>query len=1066
MTSATDRLVFAPLGSGLRKSLEQVVVEARDVVEAGVGKVVVGRLGVGERRSPTGLADDEKVLRRALVAKRRQAGSMEAVVEEVAFGLWHRMLFARFLAENNLLIHPTHNVPVSLAECTELAEAEGLADGWMVASRFASNMLPGLFPQDDPLAQLQLLPEDLAALEGLLEGLDREVFTSDDGLGWVYQFWQSKRKDEVNASEVKIGARELPAVTQLFTEHYMVRFLLENSLGAWWAARHPDSPLIEAFEYLRFADDGKPAAGSFDMWPDTAAEVTVMDPCCGSGHFLTTAFEMLWRMRAEEEHLDPADAQDAVLRDNLFGLEIDPRCTQIAAFNLALTAWKADDEYRPLPIPNIACSGIRIAGSLEDWQNLAGDDARLQTGLEHLHAQFKDADTLGSLINPRQSTEEDTLLSVDYEQLEPLLHQALQRETPDDPTAAIFGHQAQAITKAATLLSHQYTLVTTNPPFLFLGRGVEVLSSFAADAFDRSNTNLSTVTIERSLLSLVDGGSLAMVSPEDWLFLTSYQSMRRHTLETTRLNLVVGLGTGAFTTSAIGSRVRVTILILSNQRPAITHNWSSLDLNNGSGPEGKSRLAQEVRIQTRSQADLLEGPDARILLDPIAQGTPLLGDYASGIHGLGTKDSLRFIRSYWEVPENGVDWEFMQSTVTETRPWGGLSSIVYWQQRRGVLHELGKTGDAILVGSAAYGRPGVVVSQTGELSCSLYWGGHFFKNAAVVSPNDPLLMKALWAFCASPDYNQSVRAVDQSLKVTNRTLVKVPFDVEYWREVAEEEFPDGLPEPYSDDPTQWLFLGEPTDTTRPLQVAVARLLGYSWPDQQPDDLDALADEDGIVCLPPVLGEQFAAQRLQDLLIRAFQPDNPTQLINQLLADEDAEGKTLEEWLRDLFFKQHCKLFHNRPFIWHITDGSRDGFSALVNYHKLDRDTLKRLTNTYLKWWIDRQQAQIRSEEPGAEARLAAAEELRVKLELILEGEPPNDIYVRWKPLSDQPIGWDPDLNDGIRLNLRPFVETEVLRSKLNVKWGKDRGKNPDGTERHNNLHPTRQQKHDARKETT
>ncbi len=113
---------------------------------------------------------------------------------------------------------------------------EGLgADRWVVASLFAAVMLPGLFPRDDVLGRLELAREDLVELEGMLDGIPVEVFTSDDGLGWVYQFWQSRRKDEVNASEVKIGARELPAVTQLFTEHYMVRFLLENSLGAWWA---------------------------------------------------------------------------------------------------------------------------------------------------------------------------------------------------------------------------------------------------------------------------------------------------------------------------------------------------------------------------------------------------------------------------------------------------------------------------------------------------------------------------------------------------------------------------------------------------------------------------------------------------------------------------------------------------------------------------------------------------------------------------------------------------------------------------------------------------------------
>jgi len=1014
------------------------------VVETGVGKVVEGRLGVGERRPPSGLADDEKLLRLAVLAKRRQAGSTEAVVEEVAFGLWHRMLFARFLAENSLLIHPELGVAVSLAECVELAESEGLGDGWMVASRFASDMLPGLFPQDDPLAQLQLLPEDLAVLEGLLEGLDREVFTSDDGLGWVYQFWQSKRKDEVNASEVKIGARELPAVTQLFTEHYMVRFLLENSLGAWWAARNPDSPLVEAFEYLRFTDDGEPAAGSFEGWPDTVAEVTVMDPCCGSGHFLTTAFEMLWRMRAEEEHLDPEAAQDAVLRDNLFGLEIDPRCTQIAAFNLALTAWKTGG-YRSLPIPNVACSGIRVAGSLDDWRKLAGDDPRLQAGLEALHAQFKDADTLGSLINPKQATEGDTLLSVDYEELEPLLHLALQRETAEDPTAAIFGHQAQAITKAATYLSHQYTLVTTNPPFLGRGKQSDDVA-IGATKYSQARADLSTVFVLRALELLSPVGSLAFVLPDTWRFIPAYAQFQERLISLSLPLLVVGLGPRAFETQLYDYPIG---LLIAGRRKS---------------PRGKVTVAHCPPGEPASEAAFTMPLEQFPLTAAGLRGlrgrqAHSLRDYSEGLEGLSTGDGAQYQRKFWEVQSAG--WYHLQKRPENTKLYGGSAEVFLWENGAG---DLAKAAGARIQGLDAWGKVGVLVERQSSVRSCLYLGDPFFKTSVAVVPKNPSHLEAIWAYCSSKEYQAAVRAEDPRVGIATSAITKVPFDVDHWSRVAAEEFPDGLPEPYSDDPTQWLFLGDPTDTTNPLQVAVARLLGYGWPDQQPDDLDALADKDGIVCLPPVFGERSAAQRLQDFLVKAFQPDNPTQLINQLLAGENAEGKTVEEWLRGSFFKQHCKLFHNRPFIWHITDGRKDGFSALVNYHKLDRDTLKRLTNTYLKWWIDHQQSQVRNEEPGAEARLAAAEELQAKLELILEGEPPYDIYVRWKPLHEQPIGWEPDLNDGVRLNVRPFVEAGVLRTKFNVKWGKDRGKNPDGTERHNDLHHTRQQKQQARKE--
>jgi hypothetical protein len=145
------------------------------------------------------------------------------------------------------------------------------------------------------------------------------------------------------------------------------------------------------------------------------------------------------------------------------------------------------------------------------------------------------------------------------------------------------------------------------------------------------------------------------------------------------------------------------------------------------------------------------------------------------------------------------------------------------------------------------------------------------------------------------------------------------------------------------------------------------------------------------------------------------------------------------------------------------DGQRDGFSALVNYHRLDRKTLEKLTYSYLgQDWVERQRAEVRDEVAGAEARLAAALELQRKLEAILEGDTPFDIFVRWKELREQPIGWEPDLNDGVRLNIRPFVEAGVLRSPFNIHWKKDRGKSPDGSERHNDIHHSLAEKRDAR----
>ncbi len=303
------------------------------------------------------------------------------------------------------------------------------------------------------------------------------------------------------------------------------------------------------------------------------------------------------------------------------------------------------------------------------------------------------------------------------------------------------------------------------------------------------------------------------------------------------------------------------------------------------------------------------------------------------------------------------------------------------------------------------------------------------------------------------------------MSVANATLVKVPFDLEHWQRVAQEQYPNGLPEPYSNDPTQWLFTGGVAESSAPLQVAVARLLGFAWQNQVSDGI--VPDMDGIVCLPAVGGEQAAAERVRAVLAQVYgQRWSPT-VLEALLADVGFAGRSLEDWLYSGFFGQHCKLFLNRPFIWHIWDGLKDGFSVLVNYHKLSQVRLEKLIYTILGSWITRQTEEVKAGTVGAEKRLIAAKALKTKLEQILIGEAKFDIFVRWKSLEAQAIGWQPDLNDGVRMNIHPFVEAGVLRQKFNVKWNKDRGDDPKPnvggtTERHNDKNLTLAQKEAAR----
>ena len=243
---------MAALATDLRRQLESVCVRARELAEAAARSALQKR--AVDAAEPFGhFTAAEKRLRNRLRARGRQLGdvrhanktqTIEQLSQELAYEFWHRMLFARFLAENNLLMHPD-GVPVSLADCEELAKAKGTANGFELAARYASRMLPQIFRTDDVLLEVEFPINERLPLEKLLATLPTATFTADDSLGWVYQFWQSKKKDEVNKSGAKIDGRSLPAVTQLFTEHYMVEFLLDNTIGAWWCAKNEIKPRMK-----------------------------------------------------------------------------------------------------------------------------------------------------------------------------------------------------------------------------------------------------------------------------------------------------------------------------------------------------------------------------------------------------------------------------------------------------------------------------------------------------------------------------------------------------------------------------------------------------------------------------------------------------------------------------------------------------------------------------------------------------------------------------------------------------------------------------------------------------
>jgi hypothetical protein len=483
--------------------------------------------------------------------------------------------------------------------------------------------------------------------------------------------------------------------------------------------------------------------------------------------------------------------------------------------------------------------------------------------------------------------------------------------------------------------------------------------------------------------------------------------------------------------------------------------------------KGESVDGIECSLAWKRQESLLGNPDARIAFEFDA-GAILLSEFASSHQGIKTGDDGKMRRNYWELSRIDPKWKPFQSTVEHAESYGGRESLIDWS--------LDGADCARLQGLSAFGKWGVGISQMRELPCTIFSGEHFDSNVGPLIVKSYEYLLPVWCYCESGEYTKAIRTLDTKVAVANATLVKVPFNLADWQKVAAEKYPHGLPKPFSSHATQWLFNGHPAGSDQPLQVAVARLLGYQWPRQTgssfpdcpalgPDGLETLADEDGIVCLASVRGEASAVERLRKLLASALGNEWSTNKERELLLATAVDNNTkkpepdLESWLRNSFFNEHCKLFHSRPFIWQIWDGHVNGFSALVNYHKLaapngqGRKTLDQLTFTYLGDWIDRQKDDQTAGIDGADDRLAAALDLQGQLKKILAGEPPYDIFVRWKPLHQQAIGWEPDINDGVRLNIRPFLVAQlrkggktgagILRAKPGtIKWAKDRGKEP------------------------
>lgn len=441
--------------------------------------------------------------------------------------------------------------------------------------------MPFLFQPINDYTEL-LMPDDLLSGSSIL-ALTREAILPEvaekgvEVIGWLYQFYISEKKDEVMGKTVK--TEDIPAATQLFTPDWIVRYLVENSLGRLWMLNHPASRLAESMEYYIPATE-QDADFLKVMSPE---ELRVCDPCCGSGHMLTYAFDLLARIY-EEAGFSPREIPSLILKNNLHGIEIDPRAGELAAFALTMKAREHDSRFlrrENAPQPNI-CVLQNVTFDDEEFKSymdFIGRDlftAALQTTLR----QFEKADCFGSLIVPQLADSAAVLAELES------------RDVSGQLFLTNIHQKVLAVIRQAEYLSPHYHVVVTNPPYMG-SKGMNAdLKKFAETKYSDSKSDLFAMFIERCLELTQKHGTIGMITMQSWMFLSSFEKLRTKLLDEDTILSMAHLGPRGFDTIG-GEVVQTTAFTLTNTHIP-DYQGAFLRLIDGNSEAEKSAMFKEA----------------------------------------------------------------------------------------------------------------------------------------------------------------------------------------------------------------------------------------------------------------------------------------------------------------------------------------------------------------------------------------------------------------------------------------------------------------------------------------
>lgn len=1096
----------------------------------------------------------------SLAAAIRRHG-LKDVVEEAAYTWFNRLMAIRIMTKNGLIPpvlqyeSPGVYVPLIVSEARQgrlpqMNEEERsrlmplLDDDSRTAEQFsllitafchATPILHRCFGHIADYTEL-LLPANILAEGGFVDLINHtdfiaeEDYRSSELIGWLYQFYIAEKKDEVFAAKGKFTASEIPAATQIFTPNWIVKYMVQNTVGRIYLDNNPyETEVAQDWKYL--VNPSKPTPDDRSLRYDDLTDLRLADLACGSGHILGEMFDMLYTLYINEGY-SRREAIEHIFRRNLTGIDIDTRAKQLAQFALLLKACQRDASFadchcmpRVLDMPQPYPDKEHLTRALADY--IMTDNGEAIAELADAVCLMDEAYNLGSIMKFSLSERTRNILAVRTEEYE-------QQTMPGESVSGLLPYM-----RIILALTEWYHALVMNPPYMGGGNMNAALSNYVKKNYEEGKADLFSVFMQMAEERLAENGKYGMINMQSWMFLSSFEKLRTHLLETLQIDSMLHLGPRTFDELS-GEVVQNTAFVVTKHTPYTTGTYFRLVDGKNCGDKERMFLTGENGYPHVSQQNFEKIPGCPIgywvserMIEAFVEYLPL-SSLATTRIGLVTGDNPHYLRFWREVSmkklsftaNNSIRWYPLSKGGTFRKWFGNNEVVLDWlNDGEELLNRKADSGKRLLAhnfnGEFAL-REGITLPAicSGNFSARYQPTGFFFDSAStntfpkeekniytllallnskitkevldVVNPTLNILPGYIDCipYCSELNHNDETETlVSQNISISRtdwdahetswdfqeNELVRLSKEQgegshrlsdlmdayrEHWTEqflqlhANEEELNRQFIEIYGledeltpDVPPEEITIlqqGEISIENEQIvwhdDVIVKQLISYAvgcmlgrycldklglhiaYPEPTAEEIAAYTfngkqwsiDEDGILPLMPSDTDfaDNATVMFKRWLVVAFGEDT---LVDNLNCVEAALGKSLDDYFVKDFWKDHKKMYQNRPIYW-LFSSKKGAFQCLAYMHRMNAYTAERIRTKYLLShieWLVQQQTEMEANAANLNARE------RKRLDSITRQIAEcREYHDRLHTVADEQIAFD--LDDGVVVNYAKF----------------------------------------------